>query len=216
MRTPTVAIADFGTGNLHSVINAMEAAANQDCKIVSTCDAARIRAADRLVLPGQGAIGAWMQQLSDPETRAAVENALAAKPVLGICLGMQALYQASAEDGGTAGLGLLSGQVRKFDARLRDAGQRIKIPHMGWNIVTQVADHPLWAGIRQHARFYFVHSYYADASRASEIAAVTDYGAQYASAAAKDNVFAVQFHPEKSRAPGLRLLRNFLQWNGMA
>ncbi len=216
MRTPTVAIADFGTGNLHSVINAMEVAADHDYNIVSTRDAARIRAADRLVLPGQGAIGTWMQQLSDHATRAAVENALVTKPVLGICLGMQALYQASAEDGGTAGLGLLCGQVRKFDSQLRDGDQRIKIPHMGWNIVTRLADHPLWAGIRQSARFYFVHSYYADAGAASEIAAVTDYGIEYASAAAKDNVFAVQFHPEKSRAHGLRLLRNFLQWTGPA
>ena len=211
---PTVSIADFGTGNLHSVINAIQVSAGRALNVVSTRQAAKIRTADRLVLPGQGAIGTWMSELENDETRYAVEEALRSKPVLGICLGMQALYSDSEEDGGVRGLGILSGRVRRFDPVFEDGGQRIKIPHMGWNVVVQSQPHPLWRSIPQNSRFYFVHSYYADASEPSQIAALANYGTEYACAAVKENLFAVQFHPEKSRSHGLKLLENFLNWDG--
>jgi len=211
---PVVSIADFGTGNLHSVINAIEVTAGRSFVVTPTRQAARIRDADRVVLPGQGAIGTWMNELRNDEIRSAVEDALANKPVFGICLGMQALYASSEEDGGVAGLAILEGIVRKFERDFTDNGQRIKIPHMGWNVVHQEQNHPLWDGIPQNSRFYFVHSYYADAANRSQIAAAANYGTEFACAAAKDNVFAVQFHPEKSRRHGLKLLANFLNWNG--
>ncbi len=208
-----VLIADFGTGNLHSVINAIEVAGGS-CEVAASRAAARIRRADRLVLPGQGAIGTWMAEFEDDEVRSAVDDALRNKPVLGICLGLQALYQHSEEDGGVAGLGVLAGRVIRFDRRLTDAGRTIKVPHMGWSRVHQRRDHPLWKGVPQDARFYFVHSYYAEAAESAEVAAVAHYGLEFACAAARQNLFAVQFHPEKSRRQGLRLLANFLNWDG--
>ena len=211
---PVVSIADFGTGNLHSVINAIEVTAPRNFTVTVTREASAIRDADRLVLPGQGAIGTWMDELKNDEIKSAVEYALGNKPVLGICLGLQALYAHSEEDGGVQGLGVLEGKIRKFDTHFKDCGQRIKIPHMGWNIVHQKQKHPLWKGIPQDSRFYFVHSFYADAANLSQVAATASYGTEYACAAAKENLFAVQFHPEKSRNHGLALLGNFLNWNG--
>ncbi|MDE0309015.1 MAG: imidazole glycerol phosphate synthase subunit HisH [Acidiferrobacterales bacterium] len=208
-----VVIADFGTGNLHSVINAIEKVADT-ADVIPTHHPRQIRSADRLVLPGQGAIGTWMKELRNDEVRMAVELAVKTKPVLGICLGLQALYTHSDEDGGVNGLGFLSGHVRKFDSQLMDAGRRIKIPHMGWSKVHQTAEHPLWEGIPQDTRFYFVHSYCAQAGNQSEVSATATYGMQFVCAAAKENLFAVQFHPEKSRQQGLRLLANFIDWNG--
>ena len=210
-----VAITDLGTGNLHSVINAIEKVA-RSATVVSTRLPAAIRSADRLVLPGQGAIGTWMQALEHDETRTAIEDALQNKPVLGICLGLQALYAHSDEDGGTPGLRVLSGRVVRFKSDLQDAGRRIKIPHMGWSSVHQTRNHPLWAGIPQDTRFYFVHSYHAETNVRSEVAATAQYGLEFVCAAAADNLFAVQFHPEKSRRQGLRLLENFIQWDGEA
>ena len=208
-----ISIADFGTGNLHSVIHAIEAVAHNS-QVVSTRLASEIRNADRLVLPGQGAIGTWMKELQNDEVRQAIEDALINKPVLGICLGMQALYSHSEEDGGVEGLSILSGRVRRFDNQLQDAGRQIKIPHMGWSKVHQTKEHPLWQGISQDTRFYFVHSYHADADEQSEVAATACYGLDFACAAVRENLFAVQFHPEKSRQHGLRLLTNFIGWNG--
>ena len=211
----SVSIADFGTGNLRSVCNAF-AALDGKIKIKLTDSAVDIKRADRLVLPGQGAIGTFMSQVADEEHRQSLEFALSNKPVLGICLGLQSLYSYSEEDGGTECLGLLGGSVRRFDAALTDAGRRIKIPHMGWSRVNHEMEHPLWHGIENGTRFYFVHSYYADSANESEIAGSSHYGLKFTCAAARDNLFAVQFHPEKSRRHGLRLLRNFMQWDGTA
>ena len=208
-----ISIADFGTGNLHSVIHAIKTVAHNS-QVVSTRLASEIRNADRLVLPGQGAIGTWMKELQNDEVRQAIEDALINKPVLGICLGMQALYSYSEEDGGVDGLDILSGRVRRFDNQLQDAGRKIKIPHMGWSKVHKTKEHPLWQGISQDTRFYFVHSYYADADEKSEVAATACYGLDFACAAVRENLFAVQFHPEKSRQHGLRLLTNFIGWDG--
>ncbi len=214
MQMADIAIADFGTGNLHSVRNAFEALGG-GLRTVTTRSAADIRSAARLVLPGQGAIGTFMRELADDETRFAIEQALRTKPVLGICLGLQALYADSEEDGGVECLGVLSGSVRRFSRQWSDAGRRIKIPHMGWSAVMQCSDHPLWNGIESGTRFYFVHSYYA-AGIASQVAATSHYGTEFTCAAMKGNLFAVQFHPEKSRRHGLRLLENFTRWDGCA
>ena len=211
----TVLIADFGTGNLHSVINAIEVVGG-GYDVVASRSPEQILAADRVVLPGQGAIGTWMSEFETREIRAAVEQALRTKPVLGICLGLQALYEHSDEDGGVAGLNVFAGRVERFDHQLMDAGRRIKVPHMGWSAVHQHGSHPLWNGIAQDTRFYFVHSYFARSTCESEVAAVADYGLQFTCAAARENVFAVQFHPEKSRQQGLKLLSNFLAWDGEA
>jgi len=209
----SVLIADFGTGNLHSVINAIKAVGG-DIDVVASRSAQHIRNAERLILPGQGAIGTWMSEFKDDAVLDAVQHALHTKPVLGICLGLQALYQCSDEDGGVDGLKVFKGRVKQFDHQLTHAGQCIKVPHMGWNVVHQTLSHPLWDGILQDTRFYFVHSYFAPADNRTEVAGVTDYGLEFACAAARGNVFAVQFHPEKSRRQGLRLLANFLNWRG--
>ena len=208
-----VVIADFGTGNLHSVINAIEKVA-ETAEVIPTRDPGEIRRADRLVLPGQGAIGTWMHELRDGESRDAVDFAIRNKPTLGICLGLQALYHHSEEDGGVDGLGIMSGRVRRFGDELEDAGRKIKIPHMGWSKVHQTTEHPLWSEIPQETRFYFVHRYCALTEEESEIAATATYGMQFVCAAARENLFAVQFHPEKSRQQGLRLLANFINWDG--
>lgn len=208
-----VVIADFGTGNLHSVINAIEMVTD-GADVVPTHTPEKIRGADRLVLPGQGAIGTWMKELQNDEVRQAVEFAVETKPVLGICLGLQALYSHSAEDGGVEGLGFFSGFVKRFESNLMDAGRRIKIPHMGWSKVHQTTEHPLWNEIPQDTRFYFVHSYCAHTDIQSEVAATATYGMQFVCAATRENLFAVQFHPEKSRQQGLRLLANFIGWDG--
>ena len=208
-----VSIADFGTGNLHSVCNAFEAL-GKHVSVHATRRAEDIRNADRLVLPGQGAIGTWMNELANNEIRDAVEEAFRTKPVLGICLGLQALYARSEEDGGVDGLQELNGEVKHFDAQLIDSGRKIKIPHMGWSPVEQECEHPLWQGIPSECRFYFVHSYYAAAENSNEIAGSTQYGLRFTSAAMRGNLFAVQFHPEKSRQQGLKLLSNFINWDG--
>ena len=208
-----VVIADFGTGNLHSVINAVKKVSASANVVVTQC-AADIRRADRLVLPGQGAIGTWMKAFQDDSILEAVQDALKTKPVLGICLGLQALYSFSEEDGGTIGLNVLAGKVVRFQEDLYDAGRKIKIPHMGWSIVNQTQSHPLWAGIPQDARFYFVHSYHAHETELSQTSATAEYGLEFTCAATSENLFAVQFHPEKSRQQGLRLLANFVQWDG--
>lgn len=208
-----VSIADFGTGNLHSVCNAFEAL-GKHVSVHATRRAEDIRNADRLVLPGQGAIGTWMNELANNEIREAVEEAFRTKPILGICLGLQALYARSEEDGGVDGLQELNGEVKRFDAQLIDSGRKIKIPHMGWSPVKQECEHPLWRGIPSGCRFYFVHSYYAAAENSNEIAGSTQYGLRFTSAAMRGNLFAVQFHPEKSRQQGLKLLSNFINWDG--
>lgn len=207
-----IAVVDFGTGNLRSVSKALEHVA-PDAEVLVTRESAVIEQADRVVLPGQGAMGSWLASMRERHLAASVGRALDRVPVLGICLGLQALLESSEEDGGTPGLGLFEGTVRKFE-RPVDDGECFKIPHMGWNRVRQVREHPLWEGIEDGTRFYFVHSFHADPCHDDEIVGRTDFILDFASAIARDNVFAVQFHPEKSHAQGLRLLGNFVRWNG--
>jgi glutamine amidotransferase len=214
----TVAVIDYGMGNLRSVVKAIEHVAPQ-AKVSLTSNASEIATASRVVFPGQGAIAGCMTALDQCHLRDAVLEAVRSKPFLGICLGLQALFEFSEEGGGVQGLKVLPGRVPRFPPdKMRDTqtGQALKVPHMGWNQVRQVKAHPLWQGIDDGARFYFVHSYYADAANAADIAGTTDYGLRFTSAAARANIFAVQFHPEKSAAAGLQLLRNFMSWDGRA
>jgi glutamine amidotransferase len=209
----SVAVIDYGMGNLHSIAKALQHAAPEvDVHIVSEADA--IVCADRVVFPGVGAIRDCMQALQLAGLSDVIKEVSKNKPLLGICLGMQALLTDSEENNRTDCLNVIPGHVVRFPETLKDsAGNRLKIPHMGWNQVHQ-RPHPLWQGIPQDSRFYFVHSYYAQPDNASMIAATTDYPTPFACALAQDNVFAVQFHPEKSQTAGLRLLENFLHWDG--
>jgi len=211
----TVAVIDYGMGNLHSVESALlHAGAN---KVLVTHDADLIRSADRVVFPGVGAIRDCMSEIRRLDCDALLDAALREqhKPVLAICVGMQALLERSEENGGVDCLGLLDGDVRHFGAPLNDEqGNRLKVPHMGWNRVYREREHPLWQDIADGERFYFVHSYYVHAADRSLLAGSVDYGVKADAALARDNLFAVQFHPEKSHRPGLQLLRNFLQWDG--
>ncbi len=209
----SVAVIDYGMGNLHSIAKALQHAAPEvDVQIVA--DAEAILQADRVVFPGVGAIRDCMQALNQFGLSTVIKKVAKTKPLLGICLGMQALLTDSEENANTQGLGIISGHVVHFLDTLMDSyGNNLKIPHMGWNQVHQ-KPHPLWDGIPQDSRFYFVHSYYAKPDDLSVVAATTDYPEAFASAVAQDNIFAVQFHPEKSQAVGLRLLNNFLHWDG--
>jgi len=210
----SVAVIDYGMGNLHSIAKALQhAAPDVDVQIVS--DADMILQADRVVFPGVGAIRDCMHALNQSGLSAIIQSVAKMKPLLGICLGMQALLTDSAENGNTQGLGILPGHVVHFPDELKDSfGNKLKIPHMGWNQVHQ-KPHPLWNNIPQDSRFYFVHSYYAIPDDLSVVAGTTDYPIAFACALAQDNVFAVQFHPEKSQAVGLQLLTNFLHWDGL-
>lgn len=210
----SVAVIDYGMGNLHSIAKALQHAA-PDVNVQVVSDARSILSADRVVFPGVGAIRDCMSALAEKELLEVVRQAAENKPFLGICLGMQALLTHSEENGGIACLNILPGQVVRFSEPLTNAsGAVLKVPHMGWNQVNQRRAHPLWRHIPDHSRFYFVHGYYAQPDHPELIAAATDYPSAFACALAKDNVFAVQFHPEKSQAAGLQLLKNFLYWNG--
>jgi len=209
-----VAVVDYGMGNLRSVAKALEHV-DANVKIKITADAADIKAADHIVFPGQGAIGSAMQALKQRDLDKILLEQMGHKPFLGICLGLQVMMDKSDEDGGTAGLGLLPGEVKRFPHPHVDAnGVRLKVPHMGWNQLQQTCDHPLWQNIDQGSRFYFVHSYYVTTDDPEEIAGTCDYGLEFVAAACRDNMFAVQFHPEKSAQAGLQLLKNFLNWDG--
>lgn len=208
-----VAVIDYGMGNLHSVAKALERVA-PDARVQVTSEAEAILAAERVVFPGVGAIRDCMAEIRrlglDAVLQAVVQRG---QPMLGICVGMQALMQRSEENGGTDGLGILPGQVRFFGSDLRGAeGQRLKVPHMGWSPVHQTTEHPLWAGIAQDERFYFVHSFCIEAENREQLAGETVYGRPFAAALARNNLFAVQFHPEKSHRAGLQLLNNFMHW----
>ncbi len=207
-----VAVIDFGSGNLRSVGKATERVA-PDAEVSVTSDASVIERADRVIFPGQGAIGACMAAMEDLGLKSALLASIRDKPFLGICLGLQVLYTSSDENGGTPGLGVFAGQVRHFES-FSAGGVVRKIPHMGWNNVRQTRDHPLWRDIPDDARFYFVHSYCAVNTDAPEACGTTDYGGSFVAAVGRDNVFAVQFHPEKSQNHGLRLLSNFVRWDG--
>jgi glutamine amidotransferase len=204
-----VAVVDYGMGNLRSVSKAIEHVASGD-RVVVTSDPVEVAKADRVVVPGQGAMPDCMAQLAACGLREAVITAAATKPFLGICIGQQMLFEHS-EEGDVAGLGILPGRVRHFPAA-ETVAQGLKVPHMGWNEVTQAEAHPLWQGISDGARFYFVHSYYVEPTDPSSITGSTIYGIPFTSAVARDNIFAVQFHPEKSAQAGLQLLGNFMRW----
>lgn len=210
----TIAVIDYGMGNLHSVAKALEHVTHEH--VVITRDARSIRGATRIVLPGQGAMRDCMGELQRTELQGLVQEMLAdqAKPLLGICVGQQMLMDYSEENGGIECLRFLPGKVRHFSQEMHDAeGRRLKVPHMGWNQVTQRHDHPLWDGIADETRFYFVHGYYVEAERDADIFGTTRYGDVTAHVATgRDTVFAVQFHPEKSASAGLRLLENFVNW----
>jgi len=209
----SIAIVDYGMGNLRSVAQALRKAAPEaDVAIVDKPEA--IRAADRVVLPGQGAMPDCMRSLGESGLQEAVIEASRSKPLMGVCVGEQMLFDWSAE-GDTRGLGLLPGKVLRFDleGQLQDDGSRFKIPQMGWNRVRQASPHPIWRGIADQSYFYFVHSYFVTPDDAAHVAGETSYGAVFASAVARDNIFATQFHPEKSADAGLTLYRNFVHWN---
>ncbi|MCZ2499163.1 imidazole glycerol phosphate synthase subunit HisH [Xylophilus sp. Kf1] len=216
----TVAVVDYGMGNLRSVSQAVQAAAaGTGWQVVVTAEPETVRGADRVVLPGQGAMPDCMRELADSGLRASVLEAAAQKPLFGVCVGMQMLLDRSAE-GPTDGLGLIAGSVAKFDlaGRLQPDGSRFKVPQMGWNQVFQTpadgaAPHPMWTGVPDGAWFYFVHSFFARPADMRHSAGEADYGARFTAVVARDNIFATQFHPEKSADHGLALYRNFLSWN---
>ncbi|MCB1837205.1 MAG: imidazole glycerol phosphate synthase subunit HisH [Alcanivoracaceae bacterium] len=209
--TETVAVLDYGMGNLHSAAKALEKVSDGQ-RIVVTSDPAVAIAADRVVFPGVGAIRDCMQELRARGLDQAIfEVAASGKPLLGICVGMQALMESSEENNGVECLGLFPGRVVHFGERYGELGERLKVPHMGWNQVQQ-EPHAMWEGIEDFSRFYFVHSYCVVDLPENQIAGRCEYGLRFAAAATRANIFAVQFHPEKSAPHGLTLLGNFLRW----
>lgn len=209
----SVAVVDYGMGNLRSVCKAIEHVA-PGRSVVITSDPDVVARAERVVFPGQGAMPDCMRELDVRGLREAVVQAAASRPFLGICIGQQMLFDHS-EEGDVPGLGILAGEVVRFPSggvMVDPDGRQLKVPHMGWNEVIARGPHPLWQGIPPASRFYFVHSYYVVPSDPADIAAETDYGIRFTSAVARDNIFAVQFHPEKSAQAGLMLLENFVGW----
>jgi glutamine amidotransferase len=213
--TRTVAVVDYGMGNLRSVSQAVAHAALgvDNLKVIVTSNPEEVLLAERIVLPGQGAMRDCMRELRDSGLQDAVLEALRTKPVMGVCVGMQMLLEHS-EEQDTPGLGVIPGHVRRFrlEGQLQPDGSRYKVPQMGWNRVRQAQSHPVWRGVADGAWFYFVHSFYAAPTEALHSVGETEYGACFTSAVARDNIFATQFHPEKSAADGLMLYRNFLHW----
>jgi glutamine amidotransferase len=208
-----IVVVDYGMGNLRSVAQALRHVAPEaDVRISG--EVQDIRSADRLVFPGQGAIPDCMRCLRESGLQEALMEASRSKPLFGVCVGEQLLFDWS-EEGDTHGLALFPGKVVRFrlDEQLQEDGSRFKVPQMGWNRVSQAQPHPLWNGIADNSYFYFVHSYYAQPAERAHVAGETDYGAPFASAVARDNIFATQFHPEKSASAGLQLYRNFVHWN---
>ena len=212
----TVAVIDYGMGNLHSVAKALEKVAG-NTRVLVTADPGEVMRADRVVLPGVGAIRDCMGEIRRLGFDQTVREIVASgKPLLGVCVGMQALMQHSVENGGTDCLGIFAGRVEYFGDNLHDpvSGERLKVPHMGWNQAHQTTSHPLWQNIPQDSRFYFVHSYYVQPEDTTITASSSEYGLSFSSAVTHENVFATQFHPEKSQHAGLQLYANFLRWDG--
>lgn len=211
----SVAVIDYGMGNLHSVSKALEHVAD-DTRVVVSSHGEEILACDRVVLPGVGAIRDCIAEIKRLGLDDVIHEVARQKPLLGVCVGLQALMDFSEENDGTPCLGVIPGNVVAFDKNLHDpiTDERLKVPHMGWNQVNQVIKHPMWRNIPQDSRFYFVHSYYVQPATPDPVAASTAYGFPFASALTQGNVFAVQFHPEKSQRVGLALYENFLNWDG--
>jgi glutamine amidotransferase len=209
-----IAVVDYGMGNLRSVSKALEHVAPNK-NVLVTSSASDIAAAARVVFPGQGAMPDCMRELESRGLHEAIVHAAANKPFLGICIGLQLLFEHS-EEGNANGLGILAGNVKRFSAEdMHDEhGDKLKVPHMGWNQVYQKQAHPMWKDIPDGERFYYVHSYFVQPADSSLLAGVTNYPKPFTGAIAKNNIFAVQFHPEKSQHAGLQLLANFVQWNG--
>ena len=203
-----------GLGNLRSVAQALRAAAPEADVLISS-SAADLDRADRIVLPGQGAMRDCMRSLRESGLEDALLRAAKTRPIMGVCVGEQMLFEESEENEGTPGLGLLPGKVVRFqlDGKLQADGSRFKVPQMGWNRVRQARPHPLWEGVEDGSYFYFVHSYYAAPENRDDVIGETDYGGPFCCAVGRDNIVATQFHPEKSAAAGLRLYRNFIHWN---
>jgi imidazole glycerol-phosphate synthase subunit HisH len=213
--TETVAVVDYGMGNLRSVANAVKAAAQgTGFEVIITQQPDDVRAAQRIVLPGQGAMRDCMACLNDSGLKESVLEAAHNKPLFGVCVGMQMLLDHSDEQD-TPGLGLIPGRVHKFElaGRIQPDGSRFKVPQMGWNRVHQAQPHAIWGDVADDSWFYFVHSFYAKTAQAQHSVGQADYGAVFTAAIARDNIFATQFHPEKSATQGLALYRNFLHWN---
>ena len=213
-----VAVIDYGMGNLHSVTKAIEHAGTElkgETKVFVTSDAHEISQADRVIFPGVGAIRDCMAEIRRLKVDQIIQEAITKKPVLAICVGMQALMLTSEENGGVECLGVIKGKVKHFGDPLMDHnGKTLKVPHMGWNQVSRTKAHPLWRGIPDDSRFYFVHSYYVHAEEKKRVAGTANYGLDIVACLSDTNIFAVQFHPEKSQEVGLSLLRNFLTWDG--
>jgi len=211
----TIAVVDYGMGNLRSVVNALQVVADSQDRVLLTSDPQQVATADRVVFPGQGAAGDCMRAIDEYGLREAIVVAATERPFLGICMGMQVLIEHSEENQGTECLGVFKGRVKYFgDGHKDKSGVKLKVPHMGWNRVTQTQSHPLWRSIDDGSRFYFVHSYYLEAEDPQLVAGTTEYGFSFTSAIARDNLFALQCHPEKSADIGLQLLRNFVRWDG--
>ena len=208
-----IVVVDYGMGNLRSVAQALRAVA-PDANVLISGEVADIETADRIVLPGQGAMPDCMRSLRESGVQDALLVAARTKPLMGVCIGEQMLFDGS-EEGDAAGLGLLPGKVVRFqlDGQVQEDGSRFKVPQMGWNQVRQTASHPMWQDIPDDSYFYFVHSYFAQPGLAEHTVGQTVYGAPFSCAVARDNIFATQFHPEKSAATGLRLYKNFVHWN---
>ena len=209
----SIAVIDYGASNLRSVSKALIYVADKHSRIIVSDQAEQILGADKIVFPGQGAMGQCMRSLVDKGLEDVVRESIKSKPFLGICLGLQSLMEESDEDNGTRGLGIIPGRVNKFATDAVDVGgNALKIPHVGWNRVFQEKDHELWKGIQSGERFYFIHSYYVQPSNREDTAASSNYVVDFTAAIAREYLFATQFHPEKSQQAGLALLTNFLQW----
>lgn len=216
MSNQRIAVIDYGMGNLHSAASALEHVA-PEADVVITSDNAIIESADRVMFPGVGAIRDCMHEIKRLGFDELIKKQVKEKPVLAICVGMQALMNHSEENEGVDCIGLLDGEVRFFGEQLKnEQGEQLKVPHMGWNQVHQTMEHPMWQGIEQDARFYFVHSYYISMNNAEQVSGVTHYGVDIVSTTSSPNLFCAQFHPEKSHSAGLQLLRNFSQWDGQS
>ncbi len=211
-KTTKIALLDYGMGNLHSASKALSAVG---AEVSITSDPKVVAAADKIFFPGVGAMRACIAGMHDAGIDEVIRHAVFNKPVMAICVGMQALFDESAENGGTPCLGILDGKVKAFDPTWTDENNElIKVPHMGWNTISGMDfSHPLWQGIEDNSHFYFVHSYYCEPADSAQVAATCDYGQPFCASILQENLFATQFHPEKSHTAGLQLLKNFVEWN---